>query len=755
MNPSEVHNMDQNRPGTEPTKVWESVLGQLRLDMAKAPFDTWVRDTKAASFEDGTFTITASNAYAKEWLESRLTSTVTGLLAGIMERTVVVRFVVQQAPPQEQIDKTRDMKDIPVSLGLNYSSVYNQIVQPNRVMIAPAYMFRHIHHLGPTAGMILLAFYQLVYLCHIGDGGGPRQTSYTIETAAATIARWAGISKATFWREFSRNQYLAHFVKATQQYNPETSGQEENLWTVQVEMPLTPEDHQALHAWLKANNITQTPIEALNKALKTKRDLIIPDNWREYQNGETLTPATVTQVVQSLINDRALTTTEQQVVEVLIQSLREHLQKKEGRKNDLIITTWYFMREVVPLIGCGPAWAILYLRDNTFGVLRKSVAIPGGWKEIAARIGISSPNTVAKWFKLPVIGTELFKKYTDRNEINWKILYAKAIKEEKQPTQDVAVTFEVQPFEFVSLKHLGELLAESDQHAFAITHQTSLDTQIDATRSRGRRRTEKKRYLSEGIVKYDPQIQKFLFHQIDSRRGKLDFETGVSIRELDSEMGLLIGNLDSKTGSLLGELDFATGTLLPNLESTTGSELVIETLLNTIFKLLSGNLISIEEENFLDSESPQSESIAAGGNKLPRFSEINTDGRIPSKWDLATLCELESVSPVSIAEMNANGVTAKDWVACLLFYNSNEQNLNAPFRMAIKHLTQNLPEVGKDYKQLSDLDPERLIRLILHQLEPSVYPAIGEIPLAWKRTMAKTSRKKLQRLLKSLIDFVF
>jgi hypothetical protein len=755
MNPSEVHNMEQNRPGTNLSKVWETVLGQLRLDMAKATFDTWVRDTELVAYENDTLTITAPNAYAKEWLESRLTSTVTGLLAGVLDRPVTINFEVQQTPPQQQTETAGELLNTPVSLGLNYSSTYNQIVQPNRVVIAPAYLFRHIHHLGPTAGMILLAFYQLVYLCHSGEGGGIKQTSYSIETAAATIARWAGISKATFWREFSKNHYLAHFVNATRQFNPETAGQEENLWTVQVEMPLTPEDHQRLHAWLKENHIRQTPIETLNKALKTNRDQIIPDKWNEYQQGETLTPATVTQVVMSLIDDSSLTPTEHQVIEVLISSLREHLQKKESRKNDLIITTWYFIREVVPLIGCGPAWAILYLRDNTFGVLRKSVTVPGGWKELAARIGIASPNTVSKWFKLPVIGTELFKKYSQRNDVNWKILYAKAIGEEKQPNQDMAVTFEVQPFEFVSLTHLEQLLTDSKRHSFAITHKTAFDTQIDITQSRGRKRTEKKSYLSEGIVKYDPKNRVLQIYQIDSHQGKLDFDTGVSICELDSEIGLLIGNLDSKTGPLLGELDIATGRLVANLESSTGSELVIETLLNTLFKLLSGNLISIEEENFVSIESPQSEPLDSIREKLPKFSEITSDGRIPSTWDLDTLFEIENVSPVSIAEMKANGVTAADWVACMLFYNSAGQNLNTPFRMAIKHLTQKLPEVGRDYKYLAALAPTRLIGLILQQMDPTIKLEIEEIPSAWKRTLAKTSRKKLRRLLKSLIDNSF
>jgi chromosomal replication initiator protein len=76
--------------------AWQAVLGQLQMDMAKATYDTWVKDTECVAFEDGTFIIGVPNAYARDWLENRLTSTVTGLLAGMMDRSVEVRFVVWQ-----------------------------------------------------------------------------------------------------------------------------------------------------------------------------------------------------------------------------------------------------------------------------------------------------------------------------------------------------------------------------------------------------------------------------------------------------------------------------------------------------------------------------------------------------------------------------------------------------------------------------------------------------------------------------------
>jgi chromosomal replication initiator protein len=80
-----------------PEQAWQAALGQLQMDLSKAAFDTWVRSAELISYEDGAFTVGVQNAYARDWLESRLASTVSRILTGIMNRPASVRFVVGQA----------------------------------------------------------------------------------------------------------------------------------------------------------------------------------------------------------------------------------------------------------------------------------------------------------------------------------------------------------------------------------------------------------------------------------------------------------------------------------------------------------------------------------------------------------------------------------------------------------------------------------------------------------------------------------
>ena len=77
-------------------QAWQSVLGQLQMEMPRASFDTWVRDTRPVSYEKGVLTVGVHNAYARDWLESRLASTVSHLLIEILNSNVSVDFVVSQ-----------------------------------------------------------------------------------------------------------------------------------------------------------------------------------------------------------------------------------------------------------------------------------------------------------------------------------------------------------------------------------------------------------------------------------------------------------------------------------------------------------------------------------------------------------------------------------------------------------------------------------------------------------------------------------
>ena len=93
-------------------QAWQATIGQLQMELSKASFDTWVKNTQLISYEDAsaTFALGAGNAYACDWLESRLKSTVVNKLSGMMARNVQVEFKVYAAP---QVDLEEETVSIP------------------------------------------------------------------------------------------------------------------------------------------------------------------------------------------------------------------------------------------------------------------------------------------------------------------------------------------------------------------------------------------------------------------------------------------------------------------------------------------------------------------------------------------------------------------------------------------------------------------------------------------------------------------
>ena len=112
--------------------------------MPRASFDTWVRDSELLAYEDGTFIIGVQNAYARDWLQERLHTTVQRLLNNIVGRSVEVRFVVWQGdvhtPESAAAQNTPSEATYCESIRLNPRYGFNEFVvgSSNRLAHAAA-----------------------------------------------------------------------------------------------------------------------------------------------------------------------------------------------------------------------------------------------------------------------------------------------------------------------------------------------------------------------------------------------------------------------------------------------------------------------------------------------------------------------------------------------------------------------------------------------------------------------------------------
>lgn len=77
-----------------PENAWKATLGELELQMTKATFNTWLKDTCLLRHKDNLYVIGVRNAYAKDWLENRLRDTILRTLSTIASGPAEVQFVV-------------------------------------------------------------------------------------------------------------------------------------------------------------------------------------------------------------------------------------------------------------------------------------------------------------------------------------------------------------------------------------------------------------------------------------------------------------------------------------------------------------------------------------------------------------------------------------------------------------------------------------------------------------------------------------
>lgn len=74
---------------------WQAVLAQLQLQMTRATFNTWLKNTHGVLHKGPVFVVEVKNEYAKEWLENRLKKTIERTAKNTLSQTIEISFVIQ------------------------------------------------------------------------------------------------------------------------------------------------------------------------------------------------------------------------------------------------------------------------------------------------------------------------------------------------------------------------------------------------------------------------------------------------------------------------------------------------------------------------------------------------------------------------------------------------------------------------------------------------------------------------------------
>jgi hypothetical protein len=400
-----------NGSSVQPERAWQMVLDQLRKDMPRAAFETWVRDTSFVSFEDGVFTIGTPSTYGREWLASRLTSTVTRLLTGILNQQVEIQFIVtEEVLESEEDDPLEDEIAIPdkrpavLSLQAKYQSIYDEIVQPDQVIVVPGYFMRYIPLLGLELAWLYIGFRQAAY-----EAGAARQPGKKFGAPSKKIAHYSGMSLRTFWRwaakpeTWRRLRWLVKQVDTVPRWSRGEDGrphQSSRYYRVAMTLPLTSFDERSLRAWLYCQLAEgKTPVAVLQTALETPVEELIP--WPETTTMEDEfgdEPYSVQDVLQAVCG--SIPESQRAQFQELADKLAQHLVPPK----DLVFLTHYFVTHWLPKLGPGPGWFVTLMRDRGYinqrtGEVRDEILLPEGYAEAARWLGLKRVKTVWEWLR--------------------------------------------------------------------------------------------------------------------------------------------------------------------------------------------------------------------------------------------------------------------------------------------------------------------------------------------------------------------
>ena len=388
---------------TDLQQAWSFVLTQLQLDMPRASYETWVLGTQALELKNDVLLITTRNAYARDWLESRLTSTVQRLLVGVLNRSVSVKFVVGDES-QEEMEIETEAEEIDES-ELNIEPVqwldYDRIVQPHKQVVVKGYLRRLGMEIGPKAVWLYVGFHQAAWRVQDEHNASGKPLH------SREVMRFSAMSNGAFWRLLKHAGIQGHLTGLVQRVDSQDARRfrrgrdgRPHRAPIRYQVCMTPRltraDATAVHLRLKAliekhNSITSALQEML--AVEDVMELLDPLDVKlshpplntvmdmvKLETGETFSPE----------------------IERLAQELHRRIINCLG---DIHIPH-YFITETIKRHNLTPAqaWLITVARDMAFinartGERRDTVTFKRGYQEMAELIGSTRYKTVQAWLQ--------------------------------------------------------------------------------------------------------------------------------------------------------------------------------------------------------------------------------------------------------------------------------------------------------------------------------------------------------------------
>src|SRR5438132_1580019 len=90
----------ERRSGMNPEQIWQAAQEELRFQLSKPSYETWLKNASLVSRERNAFRIGVPTKLAKDWLEDRYSAMIKETLSAIVSGDVSVAFEVMPGQPE-------------------------------------------------------------------------------------------------------------------------------------------------------------------------------------------------------------------------------------------------------------------------------------------------------------------------------------------------------------------------------------------------------------------------------------------------------------------------------------------------------------------------------------------------------------------------------------------------------------------------------------------------------------------------------
>jgi hypothetical protein len=664
-------------------QTWQSVLEQLRTEMPRASFDTWVGDTHPLSMENGRLCVVVRNTYARDWLQNRLESTVNRLLVGILATSdIKVEFVTQDSLGNQDDEEGKTTpEDTRLALQPDTSSEYLNEVQPHHTVMLWGYFIRLLQkgEMTLTDLSVFMGFWQAVFRSWKRAG---EPLEIVAQATVRSILDFAmGIYRSKLFeilpgKEINdQNRVIAagHVEVLETLTSSNAKSVDANTYRVHMRPLLARVDATSIEAAIRDRVVSNaaTREEARAEALRTLQDLAACDlgRWLVESEGEFKSGVerTVAEIVTSIL--------EEELDDDLARAA-DLLHQKIAMAFGKVYISHYYIRIVVRTLGfsLAQAWTIAILRDRAWfdyetSTEKSYVIAPNGIRDVAAWVGVT-PKIVKKW----LADDKYFRRFVQMVS--------------PEDTPDEKNTFFV-------IEHLEPMLGDVFGYKpwrWDVREAVFDALRLEAMLDRDLPKAKRAKIEQELNILVDAIMEK-----VGQGSGKTRMGSGKNpdwvLEKVGQEFGKTRTGLRKKLDGVMEKFGLDEGKTRTALNTFINPQLNLSKPLRTS---IPPQTPSIAQQAKINAEAY----VDLTGAVVPDLSSLD--------WSLKGLLQRNRTSSEKRKEINVLKVSFEYLVGATLFWGGTfgqKRKTQAPYNRALSDLTMDVPE---EYIALAALPPEEI-----------------------------------------------